>query len=96
MTTVIKLFTQEWPVKVTQVDPTGNRCDRVEPYSEAQYYLTSTQSIRFDELPAPDAETVDDATTGDFQPTETAAVEPDEDDKPILSDFAANPPEETV
>lgn len=69
MTTKVTVTTHTWPVDVTTTDRYGrtlhSEVATVEPNSSRDFYLTSSRSIQFDELPAPiqDAEftEVDDA-----------------------------------
>lgn len=56
MTTTVKLITHGWPVEVTTTDHAGDddlrAVERVEPASERDFYITSTRSLSFKELPA--------------------------------------------
>ena len=58
MTTTVKLITHGWPVEITTTDhaaPGGedvHAVSRVEPGTERDFYIHSTRSLSFKELPA--------------------------------------------
>lgn len=57
MTTTVKLSTHGWPVEVTTTDhgtdgEEVHSVDRVDPGVERDFYIHSTRSISFKELPA--------------------------------------------
>jgi hypothetical protein len=61
MTTTVKLKTHGWPVQVTTTDHGANGEEfhseiHVEPNSERDFYIHSTRSLSFKELPESKAE----------------------------------------
>lgn len=59
MTTTVKVITHAWPVDVTTTDQVAGGDDvhtveRVEPRRARDFYIHSTRSIRFLELPEPE------------------------------------------
>lgn len=56
MTTTVKVITHSWPVEVATTDHVADgedvrSVDRVEPHSERDFYIHSTRSLSFKELP---------------------------------------------
>lgn len=66
MTTTIKVTTHQWPVEVTKTDHgLGASTEILDPHSERDFYIHSTCSLGFVELPEPANGAAPDEDIGD-------------------------------